>query len=133
MSAETSISIDHESDIVAARRAGRELATRLGFSSSEMTVIATAISELARNMLLYAKRGEVVVRVEEKAGRRSIVVIARDEGPGIPDVERAMRDGYSTSNGLGLGLPGSRRMMDEFEIVSQAGKGTTITIRKWVP
>lgn len=133
MTAEASVSIDHESDIVAARRAGRELASRLGFSTSEMTVIATAISELARNMLLYATRGEVVVRAEERAGRQSLVVIARDEGPGIADVERAMGDGYSTSNGLGLGLPGSRRMMDEFEIVSRTGEGTTITMRKWAP
>jgi serine/threonine-protein kinase RsbT len=133
MPAETRVSMEHESDIVAARREGRALASRLGFSSSEQTVIATAISEVARNILLYANRGEVVVRVEERAGRRSLVVIARDEGPGIPDLERAMQDGYSTSNGLGLGLPGSRRMMDEFEIVSQGGKGTTITMRKWAP
>lgn len=133
MSADTRVPIEHESDIVAARRAGRTLAARLGFSSSEQTVIATAISEVARNILLYAKRGEVVVRVEEGDRRRFLAVIARDEGPGIPDVERAMQDGYSTSNGLGLGLPGSRRMMDEFEIVTQVGKGTTITMRKWAP
>jgi serine/threonine-protein kinase RsbT len=133
MPAETRVSMAHESDIVAARREGRALASQLGFSSSEQTVIATAISEVARNILLYANRGEVVVRIEERAGRRSLVVIARDEGPGIPDLERAMQDGYSTSNGLGLGLPGSRRMMDEFEIVTQGGKGTTITMRKWAP
>jgi serine/threonine-protein kinase RsbT len=133
VSAETCVPIEHESDIVAARRAGRELASQLGFSSSELTIIATAISEVARNALMYATRGEVVVRAEESGGRRSIVVIARDDGPGIADVERAMQDGYSTSNGLGLGLPGSRRMMDEFDIVSRVGQGTTISMRKWVP
>lgn len=131
MTAERRVVIDHESRIVAARRAGRELASTLGFSSSELTVIATAISEVARNIVLYAKRGEVIVRTEEKDGRRALVVVAHDEGPGIVDLERAMQDGYSTSNGLGLGLPGSRRMMDEFEVVSEAGKGATITMRKW--
>jgi serine/threonine-protein kinase RsbT len=133
MSAETRVPIHHEWDIVAARRAGRELASRLGFSISELTVIATAISEVARNIVTYAKRGEVVVRTEDRGGRQSLVVVARDEGPGIPDVERAMQDGYSTSKGLGLGLPGSRRMMDEFEIVSRVGTGTIITMRKWAP
>jgi serine/threonine-protein kinase RsbT len=133
VSDEKCVPIEHESDIVAARRAGRELASQLGFSSSELTIIATAISEVARNALMYAKHGEVVVRAEESGGRRSIVVIARDDGPGIADVERAMQDGYSTSNGLGLGLPGSRRMMDEFDIVSRVGQGTTISMRKWVP
>jgi serine/threonine-protein kinase RsbT len=103
----------------------------LGLSTGDQALVATAISELARNIVDYAKRGEIILELAEHEARRGMVVIARDEGPGIPDVERAMQDGYSTGNGLGLGLPGVRRLMDEFEIVSQVGKGTTITAKKW--
>jgi serine/threonine-protein kinase RsbT len=131
LSDERRIAIRHESDIVAARRAGRELGETLGFTRGELTVVATAISEVARNIVVYAKLGEVVLQVKEDHGRRCLVVIARDEGPGIEDISRAMADGYSTAGGLGLGLPGARRMMDEFEIVSQLGKGTVVTMKKW--
>jgi serine/threonine-protein kinase RsbT len=125
------VAINHDGDIVAARQKGRELAARIGFTGSDLTIIATAISEIARNIVVYAQRGEVSLGVEERGSKRGIVVIARDAGPGIPDIEQAMRDGYSTANSLGLGLPGARRLMDEFEIVSKVGEGTIITMRKW--
>ena len=128
---ESRVPILSDLDIVTARQRGRALAQRLGFSDSSLTMIATAISELARNILLYAKKGEMTVGVVENNGLRGIAVVAKDEGPGIRDVERAMEVGYSTSGSLGLGLPGTKRLMDDFEIVSRPGRGTTITARKW--
>jgi serine/threonine-protein kinase RsbT len=125
------ITVDRDSDIVAARQKGRDLAARVGFTGSDLTIIATAISEIARNIVVYAQRGEIDLSIVEEAGRRGILVIARDHGPGIADIEQAMRDGYSTGNSLGLGLPGARRLMDDFEIVSTAAEGTTVTMRKW--
>lgn len=127
----TSVPIHTDQDIVAARQRGRALAQQIGFSNSSLTLIATAISELARNILLYAKRGELSLGVVESNGTQGITVEARDQGPGIPDVERAMEIGYSTSGSLGLGLPGVKRLMDEFEIVSSAGGGTTVRAKKW--
>lgn len=103
----------------------------LGLSSTEATLVAAAISELARNIILYAKNGDIVLGLVEEGGKRGVAVVARDEGPGIPDVRRVMEGGYSTSGGLGLGLPGVRRLMDEFEIVSEPGKGTTVKVKKW--
>jgi serine/threonine-protein kinase RsbT len=128
---ETRVAIANDGDIVTARQKGRELAARLGFSGSDLTVIATAISEIARNIVVYAQCGEVQLGIEELEARRGILVVARDAGPGIPDIEQAMCDGYSTTNSLGLGLPGARRLMDDFEILSKAGEGTTVTMRKW--
>lgn len=128
---ETRVAIDHDFDIVTARRKARELATQVGFSGSDLTLIATAISEVARNIVVYANRGEIVLSAEQRGGRRGVLVVARDQGPGIPDIPRAMRDGFSTGKSLGLGLPGAKRLMDEFEIASEVGKGTTITMRKW--
>jgi serine/threonine-protein kinase RsbT len=126
------VAITHEADIVVARLKGRELAVQAGFAASELTLIATAISELARNIVVYAREGEIQLELHDRNGRRGLEVVARDRGPGIPDVSRAMRDGYSTSKSLGLGLPGARRLMDEFQIESVVGQGTTITMRKWV-
>ena len=103
----------------------------MGFASSDLAMIATAISELARNILRYASYGEIICRVIEKGGRRGLIVEARDSGPGIADIELALKDGYSTSGGLGLGLPGARRLMDEFEVTSQSGKGTHVLATKW--
>ena len=131
MAEETVVPIRVDSDIVAARQQGRALASRVGFSSGEATLIATAISELSRNIVLYARRGEILVAAVENGSRRGVVVVARDEGPGISDVRRATAGGYSTSGGLGLGLAGVRRLMDEFDIVSDAGIGTTVTAKKW--
>ena len=125
------VSIDCDSDVVAARQKGRELASQCGFPSTDLAVVATAISELARNIVRYAVRGEVILRLIDDNGRRGVEVVATDDGPGIPDITLAMQDGYSTSGSLGLGLPGVRRLMDEFEIASDFGKGTTVTARKW--
>lgn len=129
---EVRVRIAREADILTARQEGRALAATLGFSGSELTVIATAISEVARNIVAYAGHGEIVLAAVDHGGRHGLLVVARDEGPGIPDVEIALQDGYSTAGSLGLGLPGARRLMDEFEIVSRAGEGTTVTMRKWV-
>ena len=128
---ETHVPIDRDGDIIAARQKARELAVHVGFSGSDLTIIATAISEVARNIVVYATRGEIVLSAVQRGSRRGVLVVARDHGPGIPDIERAMRDGFSTGKSLGLGLPGARRLMDEFEIVSEIGKGTTVTMRKW--
>lgn len=133
MTDEVRVPVSSDADVVAAREKGRELSAQLGFSSIDLTLIVTAISEVARNILLYAKEGEIVLRLDNDDGQRGIVVVARDEGPGIPDLELAMRDSYTTGNGLGLGLPGARRLMDEFEIQSEVAKGTTVVMKKWAP
>jgi serine/threonine-protein kinase RsbT len=128
---EKRVAIERDVDIVTARQLGRELAAEAGFKGSDLTLIATAISEIARNIVVYAQHGEVALQLADKNGRRGIVVIATDEGPGIADIDQAMQDGFSTGRSLGLGLPGARRLMDEFEINSVVGKGTTVTMRKW--
>jgi serine/threonine-protein kinase RsbT len=125
------IPIQSDLHIIEARQKGRELASELGFPPSDLTLIATSISELARNILLYAKRGKIILKSVEQGERRGIVVTAHDDGPGISDVRRALQDGYTTSRSLGLGLPGVRRLMDEFEIVSEVGRGTTVTVKIW--
>ena len=131
MPSELRLAIASDVDVVQARQAGRELAAQAGFTSGDQTVIAAAISEIARNILMYAKRGEIALSVVANGDRQGVVVVARDQGPGIRDVPRAMQDGYSTSGGLGLGLPGARRLMDDFDVASDAGKGTTVTMKKW--
>lgn len=128
---EIRIPIDVDADIVIARQRGRELAAELGFTVVELTLIATAISELARNILLYAKHGEIILCTVQNNDKPGIVVLARDDGPGIADLKQALQTGYSTSGSLGLGLPGVRRLMNEFEIQSEPGKGTTVTVKKW--
>ena len=124
------IRIQHDADVVRARKSARELAATLGFSRTDLTLIATAVSEIARNIVRFADSGEVVV-TELQEPRKGISVVARDAGPGIPDVDQALQDGYSTYQGLGLGLPGARRLMDEFAVVSETGRGTTVTMTKW--
>ena len=130
--AETHVPIEREADIVLARQKGRELAALSGLSATEQTLIATAISEVARNIVVYAQRGEVVLSRVSESGRLGVMVVARDEGPGIPNVELAMRDGYSSGHSLGMGLPGARRLMDEFALSSIVGRGTTVTMKKWM-
>jgi serine/threonine-protein kinase RsbT len=132
MSADGTVRLDilTDKDVVSARQMGKELAAQFGFSPGDQTVIAAAISEIARNILLYARRGEVSFRLVDDGNRSAIVVVAQDEGPGIPDISRALSDGYSTSGGLGLGLPGARRLMDEFDVVTGPGRGTTVTMCK---
>ena len=129
---ELRVPVGADTDIVAVRENGRELARQCGFPSTERAVVATAVSELARNIVRYAARGEITLRLVEDGGRRGVEVLAADAGPGILDVALAMHDGFSTSGSLGLGLPGVRRLMDEFEISSEFGKGTTVTARKWI-
>ena len=132
MGDEIHVPISSDADIVIARQQGRALAERIGFTGSSLAVVATAISEVARNIIEYAKRGEIVLKGVNQGGRQGLTVMARDQGPGIPDIALAMQDGYSTAKGLGLGLPGARRLMDEFEIISKVGRGTTVTMKKWV-
>jgi serine/threonine-protein kinase RsbT len=127
----TTLSVRIESDILAARQHGREVAEHVGFSGSDLALIATAISEVARNIVVHAGGGAIMIS-ELADGRAGIEIVARDDGPGIIDIELAMQDGYSTVSSLGLGLPGARRLMDEFTIESQDGHGTTVVMRKWI-
>ncbi|QLL07185.1 anti-sigma regulatory factor [Mycobacterium vicinigordonae] len=133
MAVETVVAISTSDDIVAARKAGHQLALDLGFSLTDVTMIATAISEIARNITSYAGRGQVRVTVAEREGRRALVVRAEDDGPGIADIDRAMEDGYTTGRGLGMGLPGARRLMDRLVVESALGRGTVVEMWKWVP
>jgi len=126
------VRIQNSADIVAARQQGRALASIAGFSHSNLTIIATAISEVARNIVEYAKEGEVVITLIDDANKKGVEIVASDQGPGIPDVSTVMRDGFSTGKGLGIGLPGARRLMDEFAITSAVGTGTIVTMKKWV-
>jgi serine/threonine-protein kinase RsbT len=123
--------VSADSDVVLARQKGREIAVAAGFTGTELTMVATAISEIARNIVKFAKRGEFVFSVVADGGRIGLRMVARDSGPGIADVARALEDGYSTYRGLGLGLPGARRLMDEFDIVTEVGEGTTVSMIKW--
>jgi serine/threonine-protein kinase RsbT len=127
---ELRVAIKSDQDIVLARQKGRAMAIELGFSSGEATLIATTISELARNIISYAGEGQILLKAMQ-GKRTGLSVTAADEGPGIPDIQQAMRDGFSTSGSLGIGLPGVRRLMDEFEITSQPNRGTTVTVKKW--
>src|SRR3954452_5068460 len=113
---EIHVPINSDSDIVTARQQGRAMAAEAGFGVTDLTVISTAISEIARNIIEHALSGEIILKIENNGGRAGLVIIARDDGPGIPDINLAMQDGFSTGKGLGLGLPGTRRLMDDFEI-----------------
>ncbi len=128
---EIRVAINSDQDIVSARQKGRAMAAELGFSTGDATLIATAISELARNIVSYARKGQITLKTVNGLKRQGFAVIASDNGPGIPDIKQALQDGFSTSGSLGLGLPGVRRLMDEFEISSQPGRGTTVTVKKW--
>ncbi len=128
---EVRVPIRTEFDVVTARQRGREMAAESGFGLIDQVATATAISELARNIILYASTGEVLLRRVVEAGKFGVMVVAHDEGPGIPDIAKVMQGGYTTSGGLGLGLSGTKRLMDEFDIVSEVGKGTTVTTTKW--
>lgn len=127
------VGVVNSDDIVAARHAGHELARDLGFSLTDVTMIATAISEIARNITSYAGRGAIRIMLQDRDGRKALVVRAEDNGPGIANVERALEDGYSTGRGLGLGLPGARRLMDRLIVESAPGQGTIVEMWKWVP
>jgi anti-sigma regulatory factor (Ser/Thr protein kinase) len=131
MDDEIRVPIRSDADMVPARAHGRSLATKLGFSRTDATLVATAISEIARNIVVHVGQGEVVMRPLYEDARYGLVVVARDSGPGIEDVEAALEHGFASSEGLGLGLPGARRLMDEFHVASEPGKGTTVTMKKW--
>lgn len=131
MEYQSSVNIINEWDIVSARQLGRNEAKKLGFSTVDQARITTAISELARNIYLYAGKGKIEITPITKGGRQGISIVASDEGPGISNIRKVMDDGYTTSGGLGAGMPGVRRLMDEFDIITKQGEGTTITIVKW--
>ena len=131
MESECKVPIKFERDIVVARQKGRALARDFGFSLGDATLIATAISELARNIITYASEGMITMNVISTSKREGLLIVASDEGPGIADIPRALRDGFSTSGSLGIGLPGVRRLMDEFDISSQPNAGTIVTVTKW--
>jgi serine/threonine-protein kinase RsbT len=132
MGREARVQISDSSDIVAARQCVRMLAGRLGFTGSEATLMAAATSEVARNILDYAQRGEMFFESVERGARLGLRITARDQGPGIMNLPQAMEYGFSTSGRTGAGLPGARWLMDEFDINSQPGEGTTITMTKWM-
>ena len=126
------IPIDSDADVVTARQQARAMASDLDLTSTDQTLLATAISEVARNITTYAVRGEVELSVvHDDNGREGIKVIARDHGPGIENLEQAMQDGYTSGGGLGLGLPGARRLVDDFNIETAPGQGTTVTLVMW--
>ncbi|HEV2797661.1 MAG TPA: sigma-70 family RNA polymerase sigma factor [Nocardioides sp.] len=125
------VPVTRDADVVLARQKAREVAAEAGFSATDMTLVATAISEVTRNIVKFADRGEVVLSLVQQDRRRGIRVVARDAGPGIEDPAEAMRDGFSTCHGFGLGLPGAKRLMDHFELTS-GEDGTTVTMEKWL-
>lgn len=125
------VQIRDESDLTVVRRHVRESASREGLSGTAIEALATAVTELARNVLDHAAGGSLQIGPARQDGRRGVVVTVSDLGPGIPDIAKAMQDGYSTRHGLGLGLPGARSLVDEFRIESEVGRGTTITLWKW--
>ncbi|MEJ8765969.1 anti-sigma regulatory factor [Oceanobacillus sp. HCA-5259] len=132
MNPQSCVNIHKEWDIVGARQLGREMAKEIGFSTVDQARIATAISELARNIYLYADQGKISYEIIYNNSRAGLCLIAEDEGPGISDISQVMEDGFTTSGGLGAGLPGVKRLMDEFEVYSEIGKGTTIKTVKWL-
>ncbi|MCL7749632.1 MULTISPECIES: anti-sigma regulatory factor [Halalkalibacter] len=136
MKTQSCVEVKNEWGIVAARQAGRSLSKEIGFGSVDQARITTAISELSRNIYLYAKRGEICLEVVEKPSKigvkKGLRIIAQDQGPGIPDIRQVMVDGFTTSGGMGAGLPGVKRLMDEFTIDSEAGEGTVIKATKWL-
>jgi serine/threonine-protein kinase RsbT len=133
MAREWTVLVTSEEDIISSRQQARDAAKTLGFGLVDQSRITTAVSELTRNVMRYAigGQGEVVIRELQDGDNTGIEVVVRDDGPGIPDIEQAMRDGFTTGGGLGMGLPGTRRLMDNMHIDSAPGRGTTVTIRKW--
>jgi serine/threonine-protein kinase RsbT len=127
----TTLSITRDTDIVLACQKGRALAAQLGLSDNNQVVVVIAISEIAQNIVHYAGQGTMIFQPIAQDKKTGIEIIAQDQGPGIADIDLVLQDGYSTGGGLGLGLPGARRLMDEFEISSEVGRGTTITMKKW--
>jgi len=125
------VKIESQADVVVAREQARALAVQAGFSACDSTLITTAISEMTRNILEFANCGEITISLLKNGTKNGLKIVATDQGPGIEDINRVMKDGYSSCKGMGIGLPGTKRLMDEFEISSKVGKGTTITMMKW--
>ncbi|HEY9748396.1 MAG TPA: anti-sigma regulatory factor [Allocoleopsis sp.] len=125
------MSIQSSADVVLVRQAVRQIAIEVGFSLVDQTKIVTAASELARNTLDYGGGGTATLEALQDGNRRGVRLIFSDQGPGIPNIDLALKDGYTTGNGLGMGLSGTKRLVNEFEIVSQVGQGTTVTVTKW--
>jgi serine/threonine-protein kinase RsbT len=132
MDSQSCVKITNEWDIVAARQLGRNVAKELGFGTVDQARITTAISELARNIYLYAGHGQICIEKLFDGGKKGVRIVALDDGPGINDIRKVMEDGYSTSGGLGAGLPGVKRLMDEFNVESVPGEGTDIRATKWL-
>jgi serine/threonine-protein kinase RsbT len=132
MLTEARVPIRSAEDIVTARQKGRALAVALGFEATDITLIATAISEVTRNIVDHAEEGSLSVNAIHHGGKRGILIIAEDQGPGIRDVDQAMQYGFTTRRGLGVGLPGAKWLMDEFNIDSKPGEGTTVRMKKWL-
>lgn len=132
MKPQSCVNIKKEWDIVGARQLGRDIARKIGFGTVDQARIATTISELARNIYLYANHGQICFEVIDTFEKKGLCIIAIDSGPGIEDVGQALEDGYSTSGGLGAGLPGVKRLMDEFDLQSDVGKGTRVKAIKWL-
>lgn len=128
---EVRVTIEAPTDIIAARQQARALAGEAGFSTCDSTLITTAVSEMTRNILEYAGRGEVIISLLKKGSKSGVQIVAQDQGPGIADIAQVMKDGYSSRKGMGIGLPGTKRLMDEFAIKSRVGSGTTVTMKKW--
>ena len=133
MDHEVRVPIDSDADLVPARAQGRALAQSLGFSQTDATLIATAISEIARNIVVHAGRGEMVMSPIQETHRYGLVIVASDQGSGIREIDAALERGHTSTRSLGLGLPGARRLMDEFHVETEAGQGTTVTMTKWRP
>jgi serine/threonine-protein kinase RsbT len=131
MDDEVLVAIESDADLVTARAEGRAMAERLGFPRPDPTLIATAISEIARNIVIHVGEGEILMRPVYNDSRYGLVVIARDAGVGIRDIHTALEAGYASRGGMGMGLPGARRLMDEFALESEVGRGTTVTMTKW--
>ena len=131
MQREVRVKIDSPADIVVARQQARALATEAGFSICDSTLVTTAVSEMSRNILEHAQHGEVVISLLRNGTKSGVKIVVKDRGPGIADIAQVMQDGYSSRKGMGIGLPGTKRLMDEFEIRSKVGNGTTVTMKKW--
>ncbi len=129
---EQMVKVKDDTDIIHTRSIVRQMAVEIGFSELDQTRITTAISELARNIIVHANCGEVIIREVQKGGRKGLEIICKDDGPGIVDIDQAMREGYTTSGGLGIGMTGARRLMDEFHVESAVGVGTTVVVKKWL-
>lgn len=123
--------VKSDKDLVEIRAYGRKLAREIGFSTNDQTLIATALSEVCRNIIEYAGTGKVIIETIQDSSP-GITITAHDQGPGIEDVEKALEEGYSTGKGMGIGLPGCKRIMDQFQIDSKTGKGTVVSMHKWV-